>query len=373
MKYFLRNIALALTAFLSLVSFMSAADKNRDALFVSHMPPKSATEARALAEGLRKADDESKPQLIDMLADVSSGSVHLQEVYRELLDDRDDGVQEAAIRAIGKMKLKDAAPKIRRLLSKRKRYKLKDPQDIYKYKEKSLLADLNYNDYAIWTLIDLGDFDSIDEIISRDEFMSAMPGSYLAKFGAKVLPKVIENANKGWAQRVGANSTISRMRDEAALPTLIGLLSGPDLDFAISAEEALAEIGKATKSEATRKDIAAQLENRFASGNVRLRTYAYRGLLNISPSEYGLRILKAFSTEEREVQRLVLYSIWKNPPAGIEPFLEQFIKDDERRNPNEQTLRADAARILFKATGRKVSYMGIEDERKKFKNPYDDK
>ena len=196
-------------------------------------------------------------------------------------------------------------------------------------------------------------------------------GPELAHFGAKVLPKVIASSSKGWAQRIGAGGVIRKMRDEAALPALIELLDGPDLEFAISAEDALSEIGKFAKSATMSKDIAGQLEKRFASENKRLRTFAYRGLLNIGPDEYSPRILKAFSIEDVEVQRSVMYSIWKNPPSGIETFLEQFIKDDERRNPNEQTLRADAARILFKATGRKVPYKGLEDEQKKFKNPYD--
>ncbi|MEK7691386.1 MAG: hypothetical protein AAB425_10245, partial [Bdellovibrionota bacterium] len=236
---------------------------------------------------MREAGEESKRDIIRMLANPSTGTADIQNIYRELLDDKDESVQRAAIQVSGKMGMKDTAPKIRKLLSRRPRHKVAKESDYYKIAATNP-ADMNYRFEATRALIELDDFDSVDEIISRDELMCEL-GPELAHFGAKVLPKVIASSSKGWAQRRGAGGVIRKMRDEAALPALIELLDGPDLEFAISAEDALSEIGKFAKSATMRKDIAGQLEKRFASENKRLRTFAYRGLLNIGPDEYSPR------------------------------------------------------------------------------------
>lgn len=334
-------------------------------------PPKDADQVRSLAKAVREADEHSKPFLIDVLGNVSPGATHLQDAYRALLDDKDSGVQDAAIKAAARLKMKDAAPKIRRLLSQRKRYHLSNDHDIYKYGRSADIAERNYELDAIRALIDLDDFDSIDEIMTHDEFMSEMPGAALAKFGPRVLQKVISNAGNGWAQHVGAKSTISRMTDEAAVPTLLNILNGTDQEFAISAEDALSQIGEKTASDTTRKLVANQLEAHFSDKNERMRIFAYRGLLNMDPGVYGSRILKAFDKENEVVQGYVLDSIALHPPKGIDLFLEQFIRDDERRHPGAyDDQRARAARIIFKATGRKVIYKGLEGELKKGKDPY---
>jgi len=322
-------------------------------------------DVKAMAKALHEADKESKPDILRRLTDVSSDSAHLQEAYAELLDDKDEDVQVAGINIAGKLKMKAAVPKIRKLLHRRRHYRISKEGDL----EKANLMDRQYVHQGVAALVELDDFDSLDEIMSRDEFMADDPGVDLAKFGAKVLPKVIQNAGKGWAKKSGACSVIARMRDENAVLTLIELLNGSDEDFSASAAESLMLMGGGTGSKPVRAMIAAQFESKFADKDELVRFRAYAALLKMDPKQYGPQILQAFSKESIQVQGFVLDSISRDPPKGIEEFLEQFIKEDETRHAFNY-LRVDAARIIYRATGKKVPYKGLERAQERYRDPY---
>lgn len=343
--------------------------ENADAKKNRHSPPQSADEVRALAKALHEADADAKHAIADSLTNVSSSAVHLQAAYKVLLDDQDESVQAAAIRVTGKMHIKEVAPKIRALLNRRPRHRLADRRGITKVSP----ADSNYVQEAVGALVELDDFDSIDEMVSHDEFMCCMSGVLLARFGARALPKVLSQANKGWAQRQGAGSTIQFMRDEKAVPALLELLAGADPDFSARAAQAIAAIANNTHSEQTKKTIIAQLESRMSSPDWRVRKEIYGGLLAADATLYGPTIRNQFEKEDGLTQLEVLNAISRNRTKDAAGFLEQFIQDDEKRHPGDDDLRAVAARVLYGLTSKRVPYKGLEREQKKYKDPYVDR
>ncbi|MCX5796273.1 MAG: hypothetical protein NTY77_12330 [Elusimicrobia bacterium] len=334
--------------------------------WVRHSTPKTSDEVKALAATLHQSDKDSKEEVYQALVSVSSDAAQLGPVYRKLLDDKDEDVQRAAIQVAGKMKMKEAAPKIRTMLSRRPKHRIIDGHGIYKVSP----GDSNYAQEAVGALVELNDLDSIDEIVSRDEFMCCMAGVRLARFGAKALPMVLAKAKKGWAQKQGAGSMVQFMRDEEAVPTLLELLAGPDPDFSARAAQAISAIANSTQSDRTKKTIVAQLESRTSNHDWRIRKEVYGGLLAADAKLFGPTVLAKFEKEDGLTQLEVLYAISRNRTKAADAFLEQFIRDDEKRHPGDDDLRAVAAGILYELTGRKVPYKGLERELKKYKDPY---
>ena len=336
-----------------------------------NMPPESPDEVKGLVKAIHKADMGSKEHLLELLIQAFSGTVQLQPAYRELLNDKDKDVQAAAIEAVAKMGLKDAIPKIRNFLAQQPRNKLSEKLGIHSLEQ---AKDMAYTRVAAEALVELDDFGSVDELISRDYFMMNMPGIVLSKFGAKVLPKVLQHSKDGKPQRSGARSTIGQMRDEEAVPALVDILNGLDYDFAADAAQALSAIGNETKSDEIRRIVLAQLLAHLKHPDPHVRTAVYGGLLALDAAKYGPQILEALAHENGTARLNVLYAISNYRAKGVTPFLEQFIKKDEKWNPGPYStdLRALAARMLFRTTGKRVPYKGIENEFRKSKDPYED-
>lgn len=333
--------------------------------------PQTPDEVQALATKLRAAKNDERGRIILQLTDVSAGAAELKPAYKQLLDDKDKDVRIAAINVAAKMKMSETVPQIRAFLKNEPKRKISRKQSPPTLQE---MEDLQYTCDAAKALIDLGDFDSVDEIISHDLFMMNSGGQFLAKFGAKVLPKVLQHANDGEMQRTGARGTIYFMRDEAAIPQLTDLLNGTDSEYAAASAKALSTILAASKSASNKSAIAAQLEKQQGNKSYQVRMGVYGGLLAADPQKYGAPIFKKLSKEDGYVQLDVVGSISQYRIKGLGPLLEQFIKDDEAKNPIIHGVRTAAARALYLTTGKKVQYKGLEEDQKdNYSNPYADK
>ena len=67
------------------------------------------------------------------------------------------------------------------------------------------------------------------------------------------------------------------------------------------------------------------------------------------------------------------YALIKNPDLAMPaiPHLKVFITEDESVNPNSTVLRKVAAQVIFKTTGERVPYRGMENDRRLYMDPYD--
>jgi HEAT repeat protein len=304
------------------------------------------------------------------LRNVSPDARHLSKAYVSLLDDDSEKVQVAAIHGCGKLGAREAAPKILHLLSKSPRSKFTAANLPW-----MTMEHMAYVDEAAEVLVNFQYDPALDEILSRDELMVnvGFGGPLVAKYGAKALPKFLELIHKNDKRKLGGLVAIVNLRDEAAVPDLITLLDDPDHELAGSAAHALSDmpvksaVNGGLVKDALRKQI--RHPSRFVRG------YAYSGLIRVDPNGSLPMAMEALRRDP--VVRLdILYALIKNPVKEAVPYLKNYIVDDETKEPNDTTGRAVAAQAIFKTTGEKVPYKGLESELKRYEqgripDPYD--
>ncbi|HXT02444.1 MAG TPA: hypothetical protein VN915_17355 [Elusimicrobiota bacterium] len=280
----------------------------------------------------------------------------LTPVYLRLLDDSDETIKGAAARACAKLHATEAAPKILEVLSKapREKYSATNPQ--------WMTPDhMEFVDSSAEALVELGHDAAIDEILSRDELMvnSSFSGPLVARYGAKALPKVLELARKKDQRRNGALSAIVALRDETAAPDLLRLTNDDDKEIARSAIHALADMPM--KSVANIVQARELFKQKLSSADRFIRGYAYSGLIRVDPSG-GLPTAMESLRKDPAVRLDILYALIRNPLKAVVPYLKDYIAEDEKWEPNDTTGRAVAAQAIFKATGERVPYKGVERE-----------
>ena len=288
----------------------------------------------------------------------------LEEVYIRLLDDRNLDIQAAAAAGCGKLKSAQAIPKVRVMLSAKIRHH---------FTKHNLggasPADIRQTQTLARALADLGDYDSIDEILSREEVMSVsgFGGPIVAAFGARVLPKVVEIAHKNDARRGGALHAISFLNDPAAIPELVKLSRGSDPQIASAALYSLKKLLKGAPGRAS--EIESAYKEQLANPDYQVRAAGYVGLLSVDPFKYRTLIEDAIKNDAH-VRTDILNALSGEKIPEIVPFLKQFIKNDERRAPKWTADRRLAARAIFRMTGERVQYKGLERDRELHPDPY---
>ena len=294
----------------------------------------------------------------------------LAPVYLRLLDDKDEVIKGAAARACAKLHAREAAPKILEILSKapREKYSTTNPQWMTS-------EHMEFVNSAALALVDLGHEGALDEILSRDELMvnSSFGGPLVARYGAKALPKVLELARKKDQRRNGALAAIVALRDEAAASELIRLTNDDDREIARSAVHALADMPM--KSAANIGLAGEVFKQKLSSTDKFTRGYAYSGLIRIDPAG-GLPTAMESLRKDPAVRLDILYALVRNPLKAAVPYLKDYIAEDEQWEPNDPTGRAAAAQAIFKATGERVPYKGVERELRLYEkglrpDPYD--
>ncbi len=264
-----------------------------------------------------------------------------------------------------KLMAKEVAPKILSLLAAQPRFRIK-AMDF----GGATTANLEYIQQAAEALAGLADQMAIDEILSRDEIM-AIPsygGPLIAKYGASALPKIIAVARRQDTSRSeGAKTAISVMDDEAAIPLLTPLLQDNDPSIKRAAVNGLISIYK--KTGADRNLVEKTLKRELDSKDAALRARAYEGLLELDSGKYLPMALEALK-RDGDVRPTVLYALMRLRIQEAVPALKEFIKDDEIANPHWTTDRKMAAQAIYKITGERVPYKGLEEDQRFYKDPY---
>lgn len=335
--------------------------------------PVAPREVDELREAIKSGDRAVREAALHSLANFPQDASSFKEKYLGLLDDADEDIQIVGIRAAREMKLSQAAPKVRKVLESRPRFNFKgrDPGG-------ATAAHLIFSREAAETLADLGDDSAIDEILSRDEIMAvpSVAGAVVSKYGHKALPKVLTVARSRSERRKGAIAVIENMRDPMAASDLLQLTHDGDKEIACSAAWAISGIGKGLPN---KTEVEARLgELREDKGELCVEA-AYVGLLSIDSNRYLPNLMAALVKPDPQmglIQLRVVYWLMQHPMPQAVPFLEKMIQADEEANPNDSGFRQEVARAIFKITGRKVSYKGLEKDLERHRkgigsDPYD--
>ncbi len=389
-KYALRKIparvsAIAALAFVCLAAQSSAEEDMRSLLQnassaktsaqraqviteIKNHPPKTEDEVEALANTIRnEPSTDLEEAALQSMMNVSPDSIELRGKYASLLDDKSDKVQIAAMNGCARLGNKDSATKILTMLKKRDRYNLFERTGI----QKPSVESIAYAGAASDALASLGYQPALEEVLSRPEVMSfpSGGGTVVAKFGAAGLSKLVEVANAKDQRRRTALAGIERIQDRAAIPQLAELVKGSDTQLATMAANALGSMRQVTGSDEELSEAA--LKASLASQDENLRSAAYSALLMLNPQKNLQNAMPAIKKESGTVQLHIFYALMRHPVPEAVPALEQFIHDDEKQNPNVTMYRGAAAQAIFKATGRRVPYRGVETDRKLHSDPYD--
>lgn len=333
---------------------------------LSAREPESAEDLAAIVDAIKTKDKGVQAASFKALRRVRKISRHLTPQVGKMLDDSSEQVQLGGIIAAGQLQDSTLAPKLRSRFKQRPHFKIKK-KDFGGIKPN----DLQYAEEAATALVALDDFESVDELLSRDEIMafSNFGGPLVARFGAKALPKAVLLARqKGTLRSDGGRSVISSMRDPAAIPALVEL--GKDSDNAIASAAILALSNIPTPSEQDRQIVESALLEKSNSKERYIRGPALDGLLKLNPEKHLPAALEAVKSDD-SARLDVLHALVKHKVVASVPALESFIKEDEQREPNWTVNRKVAAQTIFKLTGRRVPYLGVEKDRRVYPDPYD--
>ncbi len=328
------------------------------------LEPQSESDVQLLMLTATKAQGETRKAALHALDSASDKQIHLKKNYLLLLNTNDKELQRVGMNVLAKMHAREAAPKILDLMKKVPKRRLE--KFIWMDEMKTSTPFLYSTAEA---LVKLDYVEAADEILSRDEIManSNYGGSLVAKFGAKVMPKLLENYGKGGKSRDGALAAITHMKDEAAIPQLLPLTQNKDEELRKSALSAL--IFMPNIPEAYKDGIIRTLTPMMKDSNSSIRSRAYTGLIQLDNKKYLLPAMQALK-KDSDVRLDILYALYRNPNPDAVPYLEEFIKYDETQRPNASYLRSTAAQAIFKAIGKRVPYRGLEKDQKKYKDPY---
>ncbi len=332
--------------------------------------PNEIDELRTLCKGEDKNIREEALRALGAVAEETPG---LRAKYLDLLDDTDEQIQIIGLQAARKLKTKEAVPKAGELLRKRPRFHFngRNPGG-------ATSADILFAREVGQTLVELGDNSALDEILSRDELMAveSVGGWLVAKYGHKALPKTLNVARSNSNRKSGAVAAISKMKDPESAPDLLELTQDQDTAIACAATRALAGMARKLPNKVS---VEARLNMMLDNPDRSCRAGAYLGLLSIDSKKYLAPTLEALTKPQMHVIRLeVLYWLIRNPMPEAIPYLEHMMHEDEKLNQNDSNYRREIARTIYKISGKRVPYKGLEQDLERQRqgigpNPYESK
>lgn len=307
--------------------------------------PKSAGEIQQLLGVARSTSAEMRANYheaaLSRLANPDEKAfAALAPTYEALLDDEDPDTRSAAARACAKLKDTNAVPKIRmRLKSLPKNNFDSDkgmgPEGGKEYRQALPAAE---------ALSDLGDWDSVGEILDR-EVLSVSWEVVLPPFGARVVPLLREKSRSNRkAVRNGALRSISAIKDPAAVSALKSLLTENDVQVRNSAARAL---GAINTPEAL-SSVEGAYEHLDDWGKVRFLQACVKAWDNKKIMGYADAFLKKQGADS--VKAEMVGTIGATGDVAAVQYLEELLK-----NQNE-TVRSEAACQLARLSGKLYTY-----------------
>jgi HEAT repeat protein len=201
------------------------------------------------------------------------------------------------------------------------------------------------------------------EVMELDTF----GGPLIADFGAKALPRLVQYYHSG-EYRNTARVGIGYMRDEAATLSLIELTDGSDIELANVATSALGEIRYASKN--NKANVIKKLMSLTKSVNSSVRAASVSSLVRLDAASQ-LTYVEKMIERESSLALPVFYALMKSPTPEAVPFLKEFIKKDEMKTPESYTAqRLVAAQAIYRISGEKVPFKGLEDAKRIYSDPY---
>lgn len=326
--------------------------------------PNTEAEVRSLLAVVHGKDEAAMEAAAKALENVSEDAAHLKAVYVSLLDNDSERVQLAAINGCSRLKASESAPKVRVML--------KSHRPLVLTVKGMTPDDMRFAGTAAEALATFKYYPALDDILSRDEIMGMahFGGPLVARFGAKALPKAVELARQNNKRRQGGLVAISHMVDVAAISDLTDLVSDNDPEIASAATAALSKMRGVHDQD--REVIIKALMRAAKSSNRSARGNAYAGLLNVDP-QGTLPILQDVLRKDALARLDILNSIMANRIVAAVPLLETFIRQNEKDEPTDSDHRAVAAQAIYKLTGKRVVYKGLERQQRLYKDPYERK
>lgn len=327
--------------------------------------PSSQEDIALLVDDVHRNQNISLEAALESLARTPKGAVDLKNVVA-MLDDKDARIQIAGIKLLGAWNARGTAPRLRKMLFSAPRPK----STSYNAKTGEAPSGMEVQFSLVSTLSIFGDLNAVDSLLSEKEMPFA--GLMVAQFGAGVLPTVIPLARRhaigrNDARKRQALEAIRYMRDEEAIPQLIQLIGDPELyEAAISSLKYMSP-----KTEDKVKLIDAAIDTASKSEREYVRMWATEARMSRPKPRAPLLTLEDIRSVNSSERLRIFYGLMQSERTDAIPVLKEFIKENERIEPNWTTERQVAAQAVYALTGEMVPYRGVENDRRIYPNPYD--
>ncbi len=196
----------------------------------------------------------------------------------------------------------------------------------------------------------LGGEQHIDLLFERDEyFLSGVALTDLARKGPLALQRAIKEARGGSPiRRRQAVRLIALSSAESNRGLLLPLANDPDESIRLGAVHALGQLRGA--------GVDAALTQMAADSSTRVMQLALREQVGRDPAAHRKEILDALYGRGQMNRMSALLIVRTGRVHGLDRELEEFIRWDERENPNNSLVRKYVAEGLWKSSGKKVQY-----------------
>ena len=159
------------------------------------------------------------------LKEIKEEAKHLETEFIKLLDDSDRDIRTASIINLGKLKTKEAAPKLREIVksfSKIKYMQYKSMQVLNMRKAFKIILEPGA---AAMALGEMKDEEAIPILVEKFDELEGFGAVGLSKIGKKALPAILELAKKETDKKNSyAHRALADIEDKEAKPDLINIL-----------------------------------------------------------------------------------------------------------------------------------------------------
>jgi HEAT repeat protein len=313
----------------------------------------SAASLSHLRDEIATSNEEKRSKAVE-LAKGAKHSFDDISSFAELLESEDRQIRRAAVSVLHSWGARGTKGKIRNLLISLPGPKAWD----YDMRTGRIPTGLEEHVGLVRALADFDSLDSLEDLI-KDEKLSY--GSYLAsQFGAKALPvleQFARDSNVPLADR--AKRSIGFIRDDAAIPGLVDLLN-EDGDIGGYAAEALKYMP--TASQRNREAIDSALNVASRSTNPAVKKMALSAVNSRSGENAPSLTLESMVSLNRLDRLTLFYDLMQSGRKEIVPVLKEFIAWDEKAhsNPLDTNQRKVAAQTIYRLSGERVHYLGVE-------------
>ena len=188
--------------------------------------PETVNDVSEIVNIIRSANnEEEKEDALHALKEIKEDDKHLESEFIKLLDDSDRDIRTASIINLGKLKTKEAAPKLREIVKSFSKIKYIEYKSMHVLNMRKAFKIILEPGAAAMALGEMKDEEAIPILVEKFDELEGFGAVGLSKIGKKALPAILDLAKKETDRKNAyAQRALADIEDKEAKEDLINIL-----------------------------------------------------------------------------------------------------------------------------------------------------